>query len=183
MLIDDLMPEYDAIRTEHLIADMKIDKAWDAVLDADFIETATSSRLVKGLFAIRTAGEKAVQAVTRREPEPGPEPVSMRLRDMGTEDDWVLLGRNEPNEIAFGAIGRFWSGETVWEQTDPEGFRRFDRPGFARIACNFSLREYGPGRTLISYECRVKATSDDARKGFMRYWRPMNPLPGQSHQR
>ena len=178
MLIDELMPEYDAIRTAHLITDMPVERAWDAVLDADFIETATSSKLVRGLFAVRTAGEKVVQTVTRRAPGPQPEPESMRLRDMEAEGEWILLGRVEPIEIAFGAIGRFWSGETVWKQITPEEFTRFEDPGFARLACNFSLREYGPERTLISYECRTRATSEDARKAFMRYWRPMSPFIG-----
>lgn len=178
MLIDQVMPEFDAVRTEHLIADMPIERAWDAVLDADFIETATNSKVVRALFAARTAGEKVVQALTRRAPEPAPEPASMRLRDMGEEGDWIRLASDPPREIVFGVIGRFWSGETVWEETTPEGFRSFDTPGYARIACNFSLRDYGDGRTLISYECRTRATSEDARKGFMRYWRPMSPFIG-----
>ncbi len=178
MLIDEVMPQFDAIRTEHLLVEAPVRDAWSATLDADFIETATSSKLVRGLFAIRTAGEKAVRAVTRRPAPPEPEIASMRLRDMQTEGDWIRLGENPPNEIVFGVIGRFWSGETVWEQTTPAGFREFERPGFARIACNFSLRACGDHRTLISYECRTQATSPDARKGFMRYWRPMSPFIG-----
>ena len=59
MLIDELMPEFDAVRTEHLLVDMNIQQAWDATLNADFIETAPSSRLARGLFAIRTAGDCA----------------------------------------------------------------------------------------------------------------------------
>lgn len=178
MLIDELMPRYDAIRSEHLLVGMPIDRAWNVTLDADFIETVSSSKLVRALFALRTAGEKVIQAVARRVPEPGPEPVSMRLRDMKTEGDWIRLGTEAPNEIAFGVIGRFWSGETVWEQITPGKFADFDEPGFVRIACNFSLREYGEGKTLISYECRACATSDDARRGFRRYWRPMSPFIG-----
>lgn len=178
MLIDDLMPRFDAIRTEHLLVDMPIDVAWNATLDANFVETATSSRLVRALFAVRTAGEKAIQTVTRKTPEPQPEPVSMRLRDMGYEGDWILLGEDPPNEIVFGVIGHFWSGETVWQRVDPRRFREFDQPGFARIVSNFSLREYGSGKTLISYECRTQATSADARKGFLRYWKPLSPFIG-----
>ncbi len=178
MLIDELMPEYDAIRTEHLLVDMPIEAAWEATLDADFIETATSSKVVRGLFAIRTAGEKAVQLVTRRQPPPEPEVASMRLRDMGTEGDWIRLGEDPPREIAFGVIGRFWSGETIWEQSTPERFSSFYEPGFARIVANFSLREYGGGKTLISYECRTQTTSADARREFMRYWRPLSPFIG-----
>lgn len=178
MLIDEVMPSFDAVRTEHLLVDMPIEVAWDATLDADFIETATSSKLVRGLFALRTAGEKAARTLTRKPAPPEPEIASMRLSDMEAEGDWIRLGEDPPNEIVFGVIGRFWSGETVWEQTTPEGFREFNRPGFARIACNFSLRRYGDDQTLISYECRTKATSEDARRGFMRYWRPMSPFIG-----
>lgn len=178
MLIDEVMPEYDAIRIEHLIVEMPLERAWEAVMDADFIETATSSRLVRGLFAVRTAGEKAIQLITRKDPEPMAEPDSMRLRDMGEEGDWIVLVKDEPNEIVFGVVGRFWSGETVWKTSTPESFRDFDESGFARIAANFSLREYGKDQTLISYECRTQATSEDARKGFMRYWRPLSPFIG-----
>lgn len=73
MLIDELMPEFDAIRTEHLLVDMPLGRAWEATLDADFIETATSSKLVRGLFAVRTTGEKAVRMVTRKPAPPEPD--------------------------------------------------------------------------------------------------------------
>ena len=97
---------------------------------------------------------------------------------MKSEGDWILIDSDPPHEIVFGVVGRFWAGETVWEHSTPESFRTFDTPGFARIAANFSLREYGDGRTLISYECRTAVTSDEARKGFLRYWRPMSPFIG-----
>ena len=48
----------------------------------------------------------------------------------------------------------------------------------ARIACNLSFREYGPGRTLVSYETRTQATDDSARRAFLRYWRVAGPLAG-----
>ena len=54
----------------------------------------------------------------------------------------------------------------------------FDRPGLGKIACNFSLRSYGTGRTLVSYETRTKGTDKAARRGFMRYWRPVSPFIG-----
>ena len=51
-------------------------------------------------------------------------------------------------------------------------------PGFGKIACNFSLRPYGDDRTLVTYECRTLATDEAARRGFMRYWRPLAPFIG-----
>jgi len=102
----------------------------------------------------------------------------MRLADLPAHGEWVLLGEDPPHEIAFGAIGRFWAGETSWEQIDAEQFAAFDRPGLARIACDFSLRPYGGDRTLVSYECRTQATDDAARRGFLRYWRALSPFVG-----
>ena len=74
-----------------------------------------------------------------------PAPETMRLCDLAAHGDWVLLGEDRPREVAFGAIGRFWGGETVWEQIDAGGFAAFAAPGYAKLACNFSLRPYGAG--------------------------------------
>ena len=102
----------------------------------------------------------------------------MRLADMPTHGDWVLLGEDPPHEIAFGVVGRFWAGETVWAQIDAADFEAFAELGFGKIARNFSLRSYGGDRTLVTYECRTLATDDTARRGFMRYWRRLAPFIG-----
>jgi hypothetical protein len=83
-----------------------------------------------------------------------------------------------PREIVFGAIGRFWAGETAWLDIDADDFAAFDEPGFARIACNFSLRTYGRAATLVTYEVRTQATDEAARRAFLRYWKPLSPFIG-----
>jgi hypothetical protein len=104
--------------------------------------------------------------------------------DAGRAEHRVMPGSPEtvfqdpPAEIAFGVVGRFWAGDTTWEQIDAAEFRSFDRPGLAKIACNFSLRPYGSAHTLVSYECRTKATDEESRAGFMRYWTPLSPFIG-----
>ena len=90
----------------------------------------------------------------------------------------MLLGANPPAEIAFGAVGRFWAGETSWERIDAADFASYGRPGFAKIACNFSLRQYGRDRTLVTYECRTKGTDPRSSKAFLRYWRLLSPFIG-----
>jgi hypothetical protein len=62
----------------------------------------------------------------------------MRLADMPTHGEWVLLGEDPPREIAFGVVGRFLAGETVWAQIDAADFEAFTDPGFGKIACKFS---------------------------------------------
>jgi hypothetical protein len=97
----------------------------------------------------------------------------MRLADMPTHGDWVLLGEDPPHEIAFGVIGRFWGGEIVWTQIDAADLEAFAEPGFGKIVCNFSLRPHGGDRTLVTCECRTLAINDTARRCVMRYWRPL----------
>jgi hypothetical protein len=178
MLIDRLMPSCDAVRVEHRIVPGEIATVYAATRQADFIRAWRESAAVRLLFFARGAGERAVSLLARREHREPPPPESMRLADMPTHGDWVLLGEDPPQEIAFGVIGRFWAGETVWKQIDAGDFEAFADPGFGKIACNFSLRPYGPHRTLVTYECRTLATDEIARRGFMRYWRPLAPFIG-----
>jgi hypothetical protein len=178
MLIDELMPAYDAVRSEHRIIAGDIATVYDATRRSDFLRAWRESAAVRVLFAVRGLGERAISLIARREHREPPPPDSLRLADLPTHGDWVLLGEDPPREIAFGVVGRFWAGETVWKTIDAADFARFAEPGFGRIACNFSLRSYGAGRTLVTYECRTLATDERARRGFMRYWRPLAPFIG-----
>jgi hypothetical protein len=178
MLLDDLLPEYDATRIEHRVIDGSLDDVYAAVLEADFMRAARDNPAVQALFAVRTAAERLtarVRGATAQEPD---EPDRLRLADLPAVGDWIRLGEDPPHEIAFGVVGRFWGGVTAWEHIDADTFRAFDRPGFARIACNFSLRPYGSARTLVSYEARTQATDPQARAAFLRYWRPVAPGVG-----
>ena len=88
-------------------------------------------------------------------------------------------GYNQPpEEIVFGAVGQFWAGKTQWETVTADEWERFDRPGFAKIACNFLLQSHGDDRTLVTYEARTLALDDTSRRGFRRYWRVVSPFVG-----
>ena len=172
MLLDALMPELDATRVEHRVIDGDQALVYEAVMAADFIRAWRDNAAVRTLFAARAAAEQVLTRVLGHEPgAPAAAPDSMRLADLSAHGQWVRLGEDPPHEIVFGVVGRFWAGETVWEEIDAAEFAGFSRPGFARIACNFSLRPYGGARTLVSYEARTRATDERARSGFLRYWR------------
>ena len=178
MLIDALMPRYDAGRAEHRVMPAEVERAFAAVREADFLATVGESPVVRLLFGIRTLGERAAGIVTGRPtPEPAP-PEQMRLADLGTRGEWILLGEDPPHEIVFGAAGRFWAGDTSWEVIDASAFGALDRPGLAKIACNFSVRPYGARSSLVSYECRTLAVDDATRRAFLRYWRALSPFIG-----
>jgi hypothetical protein len=174
MLLDELIGEPDATRIEHRVIDGDLATVYAAVLAADFMRAWKDNPAVRALFAARASAESIISRVSGHDisaPEFGD---SLRLADMTEHGQWVKLGERPPDEIAFGAIGRFWSGETAFEEIDAAGFADESRPGLARIACNFSLRPYGAARTLVSYEARTKATDDDARRAFLRYWRAVS---------
>jgi hypothetical protein len=178
MLIERLLPTFDAVRIEHLIVPGDAETAYAAVRRADFMRAWKDSTAVRALFGARSLTERAASAARGRPYVEPPAPATMRLADMTEHGEWVLLGEDPPHEVAFGAIGRFWGGETAWEQIDAGTFSAFDRPGYARIGCNFSVRPYGAEHALVSYECRTQATDNDARRAFLRYWRPLSPFIG-----
>jgi hypothetical protein len=178
VLLDRVMPRYDAVRIERRLMMGGPAEVWEAVLDADFMRTANEMPAVRFLFGTRSLAERAMAVVRGESPTPPPPPESMRLRDLGSYGEWVRLDDYPPHEIAFGAVGRFWAGETVWEQIGADEFATFAEAGMAKIACSFSLHLCEERRTLVTYECRTLATDPSARRAFMRYWRPLSPFIG-----
>jgi hypothetical protein len=179
MLLDRLMPHYDATRVDHRVVDGSPDRVYQAALHADFAEAFTCNRAARALVAVRSVIERGIAALRPGLADRDPAPVSeMTLAGMDTRGQYVLLGEDPPREIAFGMIGRFWAGQTHWEEFDVSEFEGFTRPGLARIACSLSFRPYGARRTLVSYETRTQATDERARRAFLRYWRVAGPLAG-----
>jgi hypothetical protein len=177
VLLDNLMPEFDATRIEHRVIDGRLADVYEAAIDADFVDAVRRSRIVRGMFLVRAAVER-VAATARRSRVLNPAEATLRLAEMPEHGAWVRLGQDPPNEFAFGVIGRFWAGETTFEQIDASAFTSFDSPGYAKIAANLSLRSYGDQRTLLSYEARTQATDEAARRAFLRYWTVVSPGVG-----
>jgi hypothetical protein len=159
MLIDRLMPEFDATRIEHRVVAGRASDAYAAAVGVDFVDAVRQSHALRGLLAVRAQTER-LASVLRRSGSAvtagGPE--ALRLADLPEQGEWVRLGADPPNEIVFGVVGRFWAAETVWERIDASDFGAFARPGYAKIAANFSFRPYGEARTLVSGEARTRAT-------------------------
>lgn len=178
MLLDELMPEYDATRVDHRIIDDQRELVYEAVRRADFMRTYNENMAAKLLIGARVTAERVAASVRGTAPPVVEEPESMRLADLPSHGEWVLLGEDPPAEICFGVVGRFWAGATVWRESEASELPGFDEPGWAKIFCNFSLRPYGERRTLVSYEARTQATDPESRRGFLRYWRFVSPMAG-----
>jgi hypothetical protein len=149
---------------------------YDATLDMDFVAVARNNFVLRSLFALRAAAEWCFSALRARRQHAAQPPAVLRLRDLPLFGEWIALGKDWPNEIAFGAIGRFWAGETRWLQIETSDFASFDKPGFAKIGCSIYLRAISGNRTLLTYQVRTKATDEGSRRAFMRYWRVVSPF-------
>ena len=180
MLIDRLMPEFDATRIEHRVVAGRVSDAYAAAVGIDFVDAVRQSHALRGLLVLRARTER-IASVLRRSGSAvtATGPQALRLADLPEQGDWVRLGEDPPNEIVFGVVGRFWAGEAVREQIDASEFGTFARPGYAKIAGNFSFRAYGEARTLVSYEARTRATDAASQRAFWRYWRVASPFVGR----
>ena len=175
MMLDWLLPDFDATLIEHRVIDADPASVYRAVATLDMAEIPQAYPAVRGLFAARGAAERLASALLGR-PAPTLEADGpMRLGDLPEHGEWVKFSDDPPRELTFGVIGRFWGGETGWETIDAHEFVAFETPGFAKIACSVSLRPYGTERTLVSYEARTQALDTDSRAHFLRYWRVVHP--------
>ncbi len=177
-ILDELLPRYDATCVESRIVHAPIAVVYDAAVDFDFLTVPQRHLTTRTLFAIRSAIEKVLLTLHLAARSATHKRADMRLRDLPFTGEWVQLGAQKPNEFAFGAVGRFWSGETSWACIAATEFARFRRDGYARIGCHFLLEEQPDGTTLLTYEARTSATDPYSRTAFLRYWRVASPLVG-----
>jgi len=171
-LLDVHLPAYDVALTEHLTVEADAPTVFEVARDLDFLTVRTP--LLTAAFFVR--GLPA-----RLSGKPTPELPELRLfADPSSSGlpGWVVLGQVPGREIAFGAVGKFWQPDIEWCDVPFDRFTGFDEPGWGKIGCHFLVRSNGPGRSVISYECRTATTDPESRKKMMRYWWIIRPFVG-----
>jgi hypothetical protein len=182
MLIDRALARFDFTRVEHEVVEADPEATYAAVRRLDFMKV--HSPLMDAAMWVRGVPDKVSRA-TGRGTEPPRELPSLTFDGMlvgeGALPGWMSLGEDQPREIAFGAIGKFWQLDITWLDPVPEtleAFTAFDDPDWGKIAANFSVRPYGEGRSLLSYEARTAMTDEASRTKFARYWTVVSPFVG-----
>ncbi|MBV8817919.1 MAG: hypothetical protein JO022_06155 [Acidobacteriaceae bacterium] len=162
MLLDDFLPRYEVRERHRILVHASLARTYAAVRRFD-VRRARWSTL---LFRLR-------RLPTRKSAAPLPADLDGLLQ-MG----FILLGERPPEELLLGAIGRFWAPVGELRRLDPEGYRNFHDPGYAKAAWNFSLTEQSAGTVLLETETRVAALDDASRRRLRCYWRLIAPFSG-----
>jgi hypothetical protein len=167
MIIDEYLPRYDVVLAEHIVVDADPVTTWHAARELDFT-TVHTPLLDSAMWA------RGLPARLRGRPRPEIPRLSIAAGD--SLPGWLSLGEREGHETALGAVGKFWQGTIEWRDVPLAEFTGFTEPGYGKIACNFSVRPYGPDRSLLTYECRTATTDEIARRKFARYWLVIRPF-------
>lgn len=168
MLIDDFLPAYDVTERHTILVRAPGERVYAAVRELDL----SGSRIIRALFLLRGLPVLLTHRRGRRPP-----PLGLGLEGL-LESGFVLLGERPGEELLLGLVGRFWSAGGGLQRVDVEGFRSFDRAGFAKAAWDFQLTPHGVGETRLSTETRVLCLDAASRRRFRLYWLLIRPFSG-----
>lgn len=160
------MPAYDVSEYHETTVRAPVQRVYDALRTADL----GSSPTVRLLLRLRELPAMFTIGGHKR---------SLHLNlDAIMSGGFVLLGENQPHEIALGLAGRFWTLSGSRCRLDRDEFRAFNLPGNAKAVWNFSFVEEGSEVTRLATETRVQCQDDASRRRFRVYWALIAPFSG-----
>jgi hypothetical protein len=167
-LLDVHLPTYDVVLTEHLVIQADPQVVFAAAKNFDFL--TTKAPLVTALMTLRSVP-------SRLSGRPVVTPHTLLLaKGPDALPGWLHLGEIPGREVAFGAVGNFWKADIEWHDVPAEAFTAFAEPGWGKIACHLLVRPDGPGRAILTYECRTATTDLTSRVKMARYWWLIRPF-------
>lgn len=136
------------------------------VFDAMKRVRADEIRLFRTLTWIRRGGRRSPPSILNAG-------GSESLIDVATRSGFARLADDASRELVIGTVVMAPPGtrDTLTAQV----FQRELLPGFVLGVMNFAVAPDGPGRSIVSTETRVFATSTAARRRFAVYWRIIYP--------
>jgi hypothetical protein len=155
MLIDEFLPRYDVAERHATEVRAPIERVWEAIGDLDM----SQSPVIRGLFRLRGM------------------PPAFTLRGLQGVG-FVLLGEEPNREIVLGLVGKFWTPTGDLQRVDVEGFRAFNKEGYAKTVWNFALAPQADGTVRVTTETRVLCLDERSRRRFRLYWRVVGPFSG-----
>ena len=118
------------------------------------------SRLIRTLFRLRGL------------------PPSAQTLDGLSRLGFVPLLEAPDHALVMGVVGRFWSPRGQLQRLTVDGFREFNRPGWAKAVWSFVIEPIGTDRVRLVTETHIRCFGAVARRGFGRYWFLVGPFSG-----
>ena len=148
-LIDESLPVYHVVERHKIEVLAPAGRVYDVVRHLDF----SRSRVIRSLFWLRDLpGRWRSSGSSAAEPR-----LALTLDTLVRSSGFVLLGERSEREVLLGLVGRFWTPSGGTRRISADEFRNFARPGYAKAAWNFSVKEQDESRTLLTTETRVFA--------------------------
>ncbi|NUT41815.1 MAG: hypothetical protein HOV86_17710 [Thermoactinospora sp.] len=149
----------DAAERHSIVIDAPPERVWAALKSF----SARDLKIVKPLFVLR-----GLAALVRH---------GHLQRDLPAA--FVPLTEIPGKELTSGIVGQWWKLGAARNVAiaDAAAFEAFAEPGYAKGVFGFTLEAHA-GRTKLTTETTVTATSPDARRAFLRYWRVIRPGSG-----
>ena len=164
--IDEILPEYDFAEWHAITISAPAPIVFEKVLTLDL----RRSLVIRTLFALRS-----LPGIFNGR-DPSRQSLGLTM-DALLKSGFILLAQLPNREIVLGLAGRFWTACGDIQEMEPDAFREFNQPGFAKAVWNFSLHPI-PGGTNLRTETRVRCLDGLSRRKFARYWRIVRPFSG-----
>jgi hypothetical protein len=166
VLIDEFLPRYDVREHHRIQIQASPQQVYAAIRTTDLF----SSAITRSLFFLRGLAGR-LRAPFRRSQRV---PITI---DTFIRHGFILLGETSPDELVLGLLDNWGATEKI-RSLDGAQFRAFDRPGYAKIAWNFSTTPRPDGTTWLETETRVLCTDQASWRRFRRYWFVIAPFSG-----
>jgi hypothetical protein len=173
VLIDDYLPEFDAVERHGLVIRATPARVWAALRAADFGRSPLVATLLglRALPSLLTAPRRTLRRLRSR----GAERLTL---DSFFSRGFVVLEERPGREMVIGLEGRFWAAVGDLRPTDARRFREALAPGLARAAWDFRAEPLPGGRVRLTTETRVCCADAATRRRFRAYWLVVRPGSG-----
>ncbi|HEV2149434.1 MAG TPA: hypothetical protein VGR37_18675 [Longimicrobiaceae bacterium] len=146
VLFDAFLPGYDVASRHHREVAAPPERVWAAVraLELGRSPVIRTLFLLRGVPALLTRPREVLSA--RRAGKPGLGLTADELLRGG----FTLLGERPGEELLLGLVGRFWRADGGIVPVPAEGWRKWERPGYAKAAWSFTLTPGPDGTTRLA---------------------------------
>lgn len=159
MLIDEVLPEYEASCRREVVVQTSADRVYAAILTSD-LHLSPWLRLFRPPATWFGRWHHDTGAVGQ---------VPLRLADLRRYGVLVLAER-PPDGIALGAVARLWSVRPSLQRMPADFFERADKRGFVKVAASFEAIPGAENETLLVCEFRFLPIDDAGRRRFRLGW-------------